>query len=178
MAKMHKSHKKSGRRRRNSMKKGGSCGSASTFAQSVYGDAASQHAVGVLPNGGTSNQIVMNHPQLGGNGEAIIAELPGTPAPMIVGGNHQLSPASYSDSGISNQSMMVLPSASSSSATNLLSMKGGRRRRGGNVLGEIAVPATLLVANEFIKNRSKKSYSRSNGRNKIYSRRRSNRRRR
>jgi hypothetical protein len=183
---MAKSHRKINRKRRRNSMKGGS---AWQFAQSVYGDASSQQAVGPLPNGGTSNLIAM-HPQTGGNslqesvplegspleGSALAATASpivggneGTPPPpLIVGGNLvPLSPQLYSDNTISNQGLAVLPAVNASAATNILSISGGRRRRrGGNVLGEIAVPATLLVANEFAKNsnmykskRSKKSKS-------------------
>jgi len=202
---MAKSHKKSARRRRRNSIKGGS---AWQYAQSVYGDAASQHAVGPLPNGGTNNVIAMNH-QSGGNammpdngtpnpmmmGDPMMQQsggndmmMNGTPNPMMMGdaaqmvppvqmgGQHVLSPANYSDNGISSQGMSVLPAASASSATNILSMNGmrgmsggRRRRRGGNVLGEIAVPATLLIANEFAKNMNKSRKTGKSNRRKIFS---------
>jgi len=92
---------KSKRRSARKIKKGGS---AWQYTQSVYGGPDQQQAVGILPNGGTSNLISMNS-QSGG----------GLPA---------LTPNEFT---------------------------GGRRRRrkGGNILSELAVPASLLIANEF-----------------------------
>ena len=120
------------------MLKGGSSSSSWNHATSVYGSPNNQHAVGSLPNGGTSNEIAMK----GGN-------LP------------PLNASSYNENApLSEQAYAV--------------MKGGNRK-GGSVLGEIAVPAALLIANEAYKSRSKKvfNWKGTKGKKKIFSAKRS-----
>jgi len=143
---MAKYNKKSLRRRRRNSMKGGD---ASQHAISVYGSAMNQHPLGMLPNGGTSNMIAAN-PQSGGNLQP-------------------LQPTDYNQPSLmSDQGTNVMDANSAGGATDIIS--GGKR--GGNVLGEIAVPAGLLIANEFAKNRSSR-YSKtkkSNGKKKLFSR--------
>jgi len=123
--------------RRTRTKKGGS---AWQYTQSVYGAPNEQHAVPVVGN--SSNVIAMN--QVGGSLEP-------------------LQPANFNESaGLSTQGYAVVDAGSANAATNVLTnynMTGGARaRRGGTVLGELVVPATLLIANEAYKRRSKKSF--------------------
>ena len=136
-------------------------GDAWNHAVSVYGSANSQHAVGALPNGGTSNVISMN------------AQSGGSMFP--------LQPAVYNESNVAADQANVATSStaavnanaatSSTVATSSNATVGGARK-GGNVLGEIAVPAGLLIANEFAKNRSRSymNYNKSKNKNKLYSR--------
>jgi len=142
---------------------------------------------------------------MGGEGEGE-EKMMQTPGVMMGGsGFVPLQPAVYNDSTLSEQGNTLLNASSASAATNVLTnynttMGGGstqpvksdgsmdapfklgvmggklRGRKGGNVISEIAVPATLLIANEFVKNRkvytNKKNRSGKNGKGKMYSRRR------
>jgi hypothetical protein len=143
------------------MKKGGS---AWQYTQSVYGSPGQQHPVGILPNGGTSNMIGINPPNFSQSG-----------------GTANTSPLNFSEylhggdsPSLNNSSYTKPPDDYKSDDTNRIVdvMNGGkithkpysiegdvgttygnyRRRNGGNILSEIAVPATLLIANEMGKN--------------------------
>jgi hypothetical protein len=205
---MAKSYKKYSRRRRNSMKGGDGW----NHAVSVYGNGSDQHAVGPLPNGGTSNVIAMNS-QSGGNGvltpalfnepattsgqeNVVINSNSASDATRIMSGGagwgsffnanasaptHHASAPTHHASAPTHHS--TFPGFNLPNIQNIF--RGGKKsRKGGNVLGEIAVPATLLIANEFAKNRSNlytNSKKSSKGKKKLFSlsrsRKRSNRRR-
>ena len=195
-------------KRRSRRVKGGSCGSAWQNATAVYGGPGEQHAVGALPNGGTSNQIAMSQ-QGGGkkrrvkggscgsawqNATAVyggpgqqyaVGSLPngGTSNEIVMKGGSPLTPAGYGENvPLSNQAYAVIDAGSANDSTNILTNMngGGRRRRGGSVISEIALPAALLVANEAFKRRSKKvfNWKGTKGRNKIFSLKRRNSRKR
>ena len=144
------------------MKKGGS---AWQYTQSLYGGPDNQHSVGVLPNGGTSNLISMNV-QSGGNKS--VPKLSSSEFMSGGSGLPALNPSSFVDNPLSVQGTDALASSTEEGAmasdfTN--SMSGGRsrrrfyrRRQGGTVFSEIAVPASLLIANEFGKYSTKNSY--------------------
>ena len=193
-----RSMNKRSNKRRSRRVKGGSCGSAWQNATAVYGGPGEQHAVGALPNGGTSNQIAMSQQGgrkkrrvkggscgsawqnatdvYGGPGQQhAVGSLPngGTSNEIAMKGGSPLTPAGYGENTpLSEQAYAVIDATSASDATNIVSVTGGgRRRRGGSVISEIAVPAALLVANEAFKRRSKKvfNWKGTKGRNKIFS---------
>jgi hypothetical protein len=129
------------------MKKGGS---AWQYTQSVYGSPGQQHPVGILPNGGTSNMIGINPPKFSQSG-----------------GTANTSPLNFSEylhggdsPSLNNSSYTKPPDDYKSDDTNRIvdAMNGGKithrhyKGMGGNILSEIAVPATLLIANEMGKN--------------------------
>jgi hypothetical protein len=149
---------KSKRRGMRKIKRGGS---AWQYSQSVYGTPDQQHAVGILPNGGTNNMIAINEQQSGGRGNADPLNF----SEYISGGNlPELNPSSFSDNNVSQQNVMAVssthgpmthvPMSHSTTTHGPMAISGGKRRRrkGGNVLSEIALPATLLIANEIGKN--------------------------
>ena len=110
------------------------------------------HATAVY--GSPSNQHAIGSLPNGGNSNQIAMNMNG-------GSVEHLNPSSYNENApLSEQAYPV--------------MKGGNRR-GGSVLGEIAVPAALLIANEAYKSRSKKvfNWKRTKGKKKIFSAKRS-----
>ena len=150
MAKSKSYKKRTAKRTMRKMKKGGS---AWQYTQSVYGSADQQHPVGLLPNGGTSNMIAINPAQSGGSGGII----PLAHSDFVTGGSNlpALNPSSFANDTLSGQGMhaMAVSTNDGAMASHPTNMFGGRRRRkGGNVLSEIALPATLLIANEIGKN--------------------------
>jgi len=97
------------------------------------------HATAVY--GSPNNQHAVGSLPNGGNSNQIAMNIKG-------GSLEDLNPSSYNENAaLSEQAYAVV--------------KGGEKRIGGTVLGEIAVPATLLLANEVYKSRSKQSVRKS-----------------
>lgn len=97
------------------------------------------HATAVY--GSPSNQHAVGSLPNGGNSNQIAMNMNG-------GSLEHLNPSSYNENAPLSEQAYAL-------------VKGGEKRSGGTVLGEIAVPAALLLANEVYKNRSKRSVRKS-----------------